>query len=78
MLSVRRRVLGGVVGAGALASSALAGGPPAMDPVTFPIDPESVGTAIATAGGAILLIVFAVGIGFMLVKKLKKRLTSSV
>jgi hypothetical protein len=47
--------------------------PPMMTEVVFPVDTESVVTAIGVAGGTILLLVFGLAIGFRLVKKLYER-----
>lgn len=64
------------------ASTALAGGggggPPSMGAISFPIDLESVATAIAVAGGTILLLVFGISVGFSLAKKLMKRTKETV
>jgi len=46
--------------------------------VDFPIPLADVGSVIAQAGAAVLGLAFGIGIGFMLVKKLKARLTRSV
>lgn len=46
--------------------------------IEFPIDLASLAASIATAGGTILVTAFAVGLGFVMVKKLKARLTRSV
>jgi hypothetical protein len=62
---------------GAAAAPALADGPPAMPAIVFPIDVTSVVTAVATAGGVILLAYFGIKIGFALAKKLGSRLTKS-
>lgn len=47
---------------------------PSMEPITFPVDVFSVGTAIAAAGVTVLLIWFGYKIAFGLVKKLLNRL----
>jgi hypothetical protein len=59
-------------------ASAGAGGGVTMDAITFPIDPESLGSVIAVAGGTMLVILFGIAIGFALVKRLKSRLTKAV
>jgi hypothetical protein len=46
--------------------------------VDFPIPLSDVGSVIAQAGAAVLALAFGIGIGFMLVKKLKARLTRAV
>lgn len=46
--------------------------------VDFPIELADVATGISTAGAAVLVLAFSVGIGFMLVKKLKRRIAGSV
>jgi hypothetical protein len=71
-----------LVSGAALAATTLAsaggGGGLTMDAITFPIEPESLGTAIAVAGGTMLVILFGVGIGFALVKALRGKLTKAV
>lgn len=57
---------------------AMAGGPPTMPAVTFPVDTASIATAIGVAGGTILLAVFGVVIGFSLVKKLFFRVKAAI
>lgn len=64
------------------ASSAMAGGggggPPSMPAIEFPVDIASVASAIAVAGGLILLAVFGVAVGFALAKKLMRRIKGAV
>jgi hypothetical protein len=60
-----------------LAAAGGAGGV-TMDAITFPIEPESLGSVIAVAGGTMLVILFGIAIGFALVKRLKSRLTKAV
>jgi len=72
----RAMVVAAVAGLAALSSPVLAA--PTMDAIDFPIDIASVGTALAAAGAAILLIVFALWIGFKLVKRLVVRATNAV
>ena len=68
-----------VVGAGAVAAPAAAQyTPPTLDNITFPIDTASVALAIGGAGAVILLAVFGWRVGFKLVNKLMRRLTSAV
>jgi hypothetical protein len=69
-----------VTGAAVLAGGALVAQaqPPAADPIAFPIDTTSLVEEIATAGGVILLLIFGVWAGFKLVRKLMKRVVSSV
>lgn len=49
-----------------------------MDSVTFPIDPASIATAIAVAGGTIIVVGFGAGIGFFLLWRLYQRVGSAV
>lgn len=72
----RATLLAFAAGLCGLASSALAA--PTMGPIEFPIDIASVGTALAAAGAAILLIVFGLWVGFKLVKRLVRRATNAV
>lgn len=53
-------------------------GPPTMDPIVFPVDLASIGTAIAAAGVAVLLIIFAYKVAFYFVRKLAKYLMKAV
>ena len=80
MRSLRSRKLVAIFGglaAGAAASVASAD-PLVMDPVSFPVDVESLASTIAAAGGIMLVALFGVAIGFALIKKLKRRLTAAV
>lgn len=72
----RGKWVAAVAGLAALASPAFAA--PTMDAIDFPIDIASVGTALAAAGAAILLIVFGLWVGFKLVKRLVRRATNAV
>lgn len=54
------------------------GDPVEMGEIPFPIDMTSLGVAVATAGGLMLIAYFGIKIGFGLVKKLMKRLSSAV
>jgi hypothetical protein len=49
-----------------------------MDSVSFPIDPASIGAAVAAAGAAALLVVFGWVVGFAFVKRLQSRVFASV
>lgn len=75
--SLKTRVIASAAVAVALVTPALAS-PPSMGAVEFPVDTASVVTAIATAGGTILVLYFGVRIGFSLVKKLFGRTQSSI
>ena len=52
--------------------------PPTLDSITFPLDTASIALAIGTAGAGILLLVFGWKVGFKLVNKLMRRMTSGI
>jgi len=52
--------------------------PPTLDEITFPLDTASIALAIGTAGAGILLLVFGWKVGFRLVNKLMRRMTSGI
>lgn len=52
---------------------ALAGGPSNMPPVDFPISITSIATAVAVAGGTILIAYLGIKIGFALVRLMADR-----
>ena len=75
----RRNMLIGGGAAGSLGTFAMAQDSGATQTaIDFPIDLASLASSIATAGATVLVTAFAVGIGFVMVKKLKGRLTRSV
>ncbi len=75
--SVRSRAL--VVASAMLASATVAmATPPVLPEIDFPISITSIASEIATAGATILLLVFGVWVGFKFVKKLMRRVASSV
>jgi len=71
-----RRLLA-VAGTVAVSASALAV-PPTMPAIDLPVDSASIVTQVAAAGGAMLILVIGVKIGFSLIRKLAKRATSAV
>lgn len=72
-------IIGGSVAIGALATQPVqAGATPTMTDIDFPIDPASIGTAVAAAGALVLLIVFGYKVGFGLVKKVLTRVHGAI
>jgi len=72
-----RLACAGAVAVVGTAATALAV-PPVLPAVTLPVDSASIVTQVAAAGGAMLILVIGVKIGFSLIRKLAKRATSSV
>lgn len=70
-----------VVIAGALCATAAfaqSEPPPEMGDVSWPIEPTSVASTIAIAGGVMLGLVFSTGIGFFLARKLFSKIKGAV
>lgn len=63
-----------------LAGAAMASPPPApeMDPIVLPVDAESVTAQIGLIGGTVMLLVFALVIGFAIAWKLFRRAKQAV
>ncbi len=76
MKNLRRRSLT-VAAVLACAAPAFAS-PPSMAAVTFPVSLASITTAVATAGGLLLLGYFGLKIGFSVAKKLLSRVKSAI
>lgn len=74
----RFAMLGAVVAASFAVPVLAQTGPPPMDPVEFPLDPVSVGSELSGAAVVVLGIVFTIGLGFMLIKKLFRRLKGAI
>ena len=74
----RNYIIGGGVAAGTSTLAMAQDSGATQDAISFPIDLASLATEIASAGALVLVTAFAVGIGFVMVKKLKSRLTRSV
>ena len=75
----RACVIAAAVGVGALATAAQAQfTPPDLDPIVLPVSQASIVEAVLVAGASILVAAFGVSIGFMLVRKLKARVTRAV
>lgn len=62
----------------AAAPAAFATDPVTMPTITFPITLASIGAKIAEAGGALLLVLLPISVGFAIFRKLPKRATASV
>lgn len=68
----------GVAGVVLPAAAVWADDTPSMGAISFPIQLTSIATAVALAGGSVLIAYFGVKVGFALVKKLLARLHRSV
>jgi hypothetical protein len=76
--SLRSRALILACVVAASAAPAMAQTTPSMEAIEFPIDPASIGLAVAGAGATILLIVFGYKVGFGLVKRVLSRVHKAV
>lgn len=74
-VSRRAAAITALGGAAGLASAQTT---PTMGPVAFPIDLASIITEVGTAGGAMLVLVFGLSVGFYLARKLFKRALKAV
>jgi len=64
--------------AGVLAASVAMAVPPDLTAIELPVSGSSIGTAVATVGAAMLIILFPIIVGFKMVKALLRRATSAV